>query len=342
MSTPILSPVALTNPAALIAAIPHLLGFHPENSLVLITHVNRRKPRIGIVLRADLPAPSQCHVLATQLMTPVRNAKAIAVSAVVVGGNDNPNDRRLVDAIRSVFAERGIATAHRLWVPHIGRDAPWRCYDDDACRGRLPDPRGTEFAAISVAAGVVTRGSRADLIASLDHDDGIDVAKRAELITMIAEDAELPNTPGAIVAAREKLAVVEKTITAMRTESLKLDNDLVVRLAVALREHRVRDACMDLDVEMTPAAEQLWLALTRMVPEPERAEPACLFAIACYLRGDGAMASIAIECARTADPGHELAAMLGEVLYRAVSPARLREITRRAGRIARLALAGAR
>lgn len=345
MSTPIISPVALTNPAELIAVVPHLLGFHPENSLVLITHVNRKRPRIGIVLRVDLPTPDEHHALARQLLTPTRNASAIAVSVVVVGGAAVPSERTpgrdLVDVIRSVFAECGIVMAHRLWTSRIERDAPWRCYDD-TCRGRLPDPLATEFAAVSVASGVVTRDCRADLIASVAHDDEVEVAKRAELMTMIADATESPSALGVVLAAREKLAVVEDAITAMRTESLKLDNDMVVRLAMALREHRVRDACMTIDAELARSAERLWLALTKLVPAPERAEPACLLAIACYLRGDGAMASIALECARSADPGHELATTLNEVLYRAVPPARLREITRRAGRIARSAIDGAR
>jgi hypothetical protein len=51
MSTAPATRVRLTDPSELIAAVPHLLGFHPRDSLVVIS-LDRR--RLGMTLRADL------------------------------------------------------------------------------------------------------------------------------------------------------------------------------------------------------------------------------------------------------------------------------------------------
>lgn len=48
--------IHVTTPAGLLAAIPHLLGFHPANSLVVIgTRPSSRK--VAVTMRYDLPDP---------------------------------------------------------------------------------------------------------------------------------------------------------------------------------------------------------------------------------------------------------------------------------------------
>ena len=58
------------------------------------------------------------------------------------------------------------------------------------------------------------------------------------------------------------------------------------------------------------AAEQLWAALVRELPDPEAAEPAALLAVSALLRGDGALANVALDRAEQAWPGHRLTRLL--------------------------------
>jgi Domain of unknown function (DUF4192) len=71
------------------------------------------------------------------------------------------------------------------------------------------------------------------------------------------------------------------------------------------------------------AVERLWLALTRSTPAPELASPATLAAFTAYLRGNGALAGIALERALEAWPGHDLATLLSMALETGLPPAAL-------------------
>ena len=81
-----------------------------------------------------------------------------------------------------------------------------------------------------------------------------------------------------------------------------------------------RCAASDLD-----GAEQLWAALTRETPDPEAAEPAALLAACALLRGDGALADIALDRAEQAWPGHRLTRLLRAVWAAGIPPERVRE-----------------
>ena len=94
----------------------------------------------------------------------------------------------------------------------------------------------------------------------------------------------------------------------------------------AARYLEVRDAalarCAASDVD---GAEHLWAALTRETPDPEAAEPAVLLAACALLRGDGALAGIALDRAEQAWPGHRLTRLLRAVWAAGIPPERVRE-----------------
>ena len=74
-------------------------------------------------------------------------------------------------------------------------------------------------------------------------------------------------------------------------------------------------------------AERLWLELTRSCPAPERAEPACLLAFYAYQRGDGGIASIALDAAEEACPGHALGKLLRGALSAGLPPEEMRALS---------------
>ncbi|MGH8890830.1 MAG: DUF4192 family protein, partial [Acidothermaceae bacterium] len=55
--------VRLRTPADLIDAVPYLVGFTPQNSLVMLALHGERK-RLGIVSRVDIPDPRHAAALA--------------------------------------------------------------------------------------------------------------------------------------------------------------------------------------------------------------------------------------------------------------------------------------
>ena len=72
-------------------------------------------------------------------------------------------------------------------------------------------------------------------------------------------------------------------------------------------------------------AEHLWAALVRETPDPEAAEPAALLAACALLRGDGALAGIALDRAEQAWPGHRLSRLLRAVWAAGIPPERVRD-----------------
>jgi uncharacterized protein DUF4192 len=150
------------------------------------------------------------------------------------------------------------------------------------------------------------------------YEDAPDL--RAELIEGIAA------LDAALEAADEVVTAAEALDCPPSVEGDEwLDDERVVALTRALRIPPVRDVAIAMCLGSRPAAaEALWAALTRGTPDPEAAEPAALLALMGLLRGDGALANIALERAEDAWPGHRLAAMLRSLAVVGIRPSELR------------------
>jgi len=94
----------------------------------------------------------------------------------------------------------------------------------------------------------------------------------------------------------------------------------------ALRGPRFRDLALSTCAgPQAAAAEQLWAALARACPGEEAADPAALLAVCALLRGDGALANIALTRAREACPGHRLGAGLSAAIDAGWGPREVRD-----------------
>jgi hypothetical protein len=283
---------------------------------------------LGLTLRTDLVADDEAPRLAKQLLTPISRQRPTSVALVVIGGDGSPDGdlphRALVAAIDDVLTGAGLPVVHAVWTTETTSGAPWRCYDDPLCAGTVADPAISPLAAATVAAGAVTFGSREELAKLLAPENPAALQRRAALLD--AADAEHPMS-ARIVAQR--LAQLTALHRAAATADPKLSDSLVAEVASALCDHRVRDACLPWCTGSdAAAAERLWLALVRATPAPERAEPAALLALTAYLRGDGALASVALEAALCACPHHSLSGLLRAALDGGLPPELLRKIAR--------------
>ncbi|HJP76698.1 MAG TPA: DUF4192 domain-containing protein [Pseudonocardiaceae bacterium] len=326
--------IRITESADLLAAVPHLLGFHPVDSLVVIGMHGREPMSIGLTLRVDLPPPQHYDLLAGQLAMPLAERKTDGVILVIIGGGrdeptTDPPGRPLMAYLEAAFADAGIAVVHRLWTPRIAEGAHWRCYDDIDCGGVLPDPTATPLAAAAVVAGAVTMPNREAVVATLAPEDRNTLARRAKQLDARSRGSE----PGddSVERGIERLTMIRAAIDSAIEAPPILGDEDVLDLMDALADHRVRDACLiQEDEEHRLGAERLWTALVRATPSPERAEPASLLAFYTYLRGDGVLTGIALEQAEKADPGHRLTVLLRESLQSGLPPRHLLKACTRA------------
>ncbi|MEV4314618.1 DUF4192 domain-containing protein [Actinocrispum sp. NPDC049592] len=318
--------VQIKTPGELIAAVPHLLGFVPEESLVICSHRSPLTGELGICVRTDIPPPKDYRALAEQLSVPILRSNAATVTVVIVSQDEGRPPDKLpatgqVEALVGVFAGCGVLVDHSLWTPKITADSPWWCYDAMECSGTVPDPRATELAAMTVAHGATTYRSREEMRATLEPGNSRMLAARSERIAMA-----LRQQPDPAYAQR----LVEAVIADIREGQGGLDEDRIVDLTVALVHEEVRDSCLRPEViELGQAVQDLWLDLTRATPVPYRAEAAGLLAATAFLHGNGPLAGVAIDAALDANRGHRLSKMLRCAMDLGLSPEGFADIVAR-------------
>lgn len=323
--------LSLRSPADLLVVIPFLLGFHPRDSMVVVCLEDGPGPMLGMSARADLPPPDELDECAQQVVHAVRRRRPAAVVLAVVGGGggsggQGPPRRDVVDRLTEEFAEAGIPVRAQAWAAELVAGARWSCYGECGCAGELGDPATTAVAAAAVAAGQVTYADRAGLERLLAPADPSAISRRSALLDVASDASLLDGALSGPAMARRDLAAVRAALAESSAGRLVLGDDDVVRLAVALSDSAVRDACAIFCVgEQAAAAEQLWTALTVATPDPEAAEPATLLAFCALVRGNGALATVALERAQRAWPGHRLSALLQAAIASGLAPDEIEE-----------------
>lgn len=315
----------------LISATPYLLGFTPEDSLVIVA---LRERDLAYVMRVDLSSMSDLRAAADAFLPTAIENKVTAVMFLVVCPREAqpagplPHSD-LIDTCVEAFTSVYIDVADAAWIQACQAGEEWHSYLDSERRGTLPDPSGTAIAAATVAHGLVTHSSRADLAATVRAPAAEDQARRSALVREAA-------------AARVKsraadVQYIKETIAGWPDRKSALTDDEIVRLGLALSDSEVLTACLAYggDPTFSRDAEALWRELTRECPTPWRAEPALLLAFVAYQRGDGGFASIALEEVEKCIPDHGLATLLGHAIAQGMPPAVL---TRLAGEAARDAM----
>lgn len=312
--------VRLTGCADVLTMIPYLLGFTPTESVVLVGLSAGSPRRVRLAVRLDLSA---CDMSTVAQAASVLRANDVATLAVVVVAS-RPDDlaavpfRARVDRVAAVCAAASLSVVSAIWAAELAPGAPWACYLDPACGGRLPDPTASASAAAFTATGAVTFADRDELTELVRPDPPELLARRSAQIVAMAGDC----VPYRVVAD-----AVERA----RAGRFPTDDAELARLALTLARPGCRDRAAALAATDTSgSAETLWLVLTRALPDPYRAEPACLAAIAAAVRGNGALANVAVAAALQASPRHTLARLLDQAMRCGIAPDVLRDLLKTA------------
>ncbi|MCC3311428.1 DUF4192 domain-containing protein [Nocardia africana] len=315
-------------PGEFIAAVPALLGFHPVDSLV-VALLERRPPAdevcIKVVARHDLHiGKKQLTAVVTRLADVAANENASAVLVLVIDSTARPasapHDRHThaVDILDRALTARGVVLASAWATRVIDAGAPWWSLLDATESGVVPDPDASALAATFVVAGHPIRRSRGELTRLIEPDPSL----AAQVGALLSDDAGL-RTQRASSEITATVATVIEHVDALAAGSGPTPADMA-SLAMALRTAAVRHCMLGLaGTARLDAAERLWALLTRSLPDPDRAHPAALLAFSAYHRGDGVLASIALDAALAADPQHRFARSLDAALRHGTSPPRL-------------------
>ena len=313
----------LNRPGVLIAALPAVLGFVPEKSLVLVT-IDRGE--MGCVMRVDL-SDELVHSLGhiAEVAASAKPDSAIAVVIDEEGANCrmcNDEHRELAGLLATALADRGIELLAAHVVDRVAAGGRWHCADGCGNAGTIDDPSASPMAVAAVLDGRRLYARRAELqgvIAVIDP-------ARADALAEVIEGCKPDTVERSDDAAR---ADVEAAIAAAArvADAAVLGDDELARLAWALTDLRVRDTLYALAVgENAGQAESLWAVLSRTLPEPWRVEALVLLAFSAYAHGDGPLAGVSLEAALRGDPTHRMAGMLDTALQSGLRPEQIRDL----------------
>jgi Domain of unknown function (DUF4192) len=294
-------------PEDLLAAVPVVLGFYPEQSLVMLTF--GAGPTFHA--RVDLPPPADEEALYETVDAVLGPSRFHAVEhvAFLVYTADPVAAARLAAALVPAFAAEGISVVDVLRV----HESRW-------CR--VPLPAGAEettpalfrwsahpFAAHAVFEGRVTLASRDELRRTVTRD--AETHARWEVLV-----SSLPE-PGRGDDERA-LALVAGWVGS----GAEPDDAGAARVLGVVARVDVRDAAL-YTVTQQSARDHLrvWSALLRGAPDAQVPDTAAVAAFCAWQAGDGALAWCALDRCFEVEPDHRLGGCLAECLSRAVPPA---------------------
>jgi hypothetical protein len=320
-------PVRVDSPEALLSVVPHLLGFVPEASFVVIGIDPEPPSRVRVTLRYDLPDPPGLGV-AAQVAAHAVGILGSQGSAAVVAVGYGP--AALVDpvaaATRDAAGAAGICLREFLRFEH-GRYWSYLCGEEDCCpaAGVPFDPRA--HPAVAHATVLPGRAAVAARIAPLGGSAAQSMHQatgRAERhVTQLLGQARRSGRLGSVrhLIAAEGLATVSSLVATYRAGGRFTTDFQLARLTVALRDLRVRDdAWARMDPAHRDAHRRLWIDVTRRAQPGYVAAPAALLAFVAWQSGDGALANVALDRALADDPGYSMALLLRQVITAGAPP----------------------
>lgn len=318
----------LNRPGVLIAALPAVLGFVPEKSLVLVT-VDRGE--MGCVMRVDLS--SEISESVDHIAEVAASANPDGAIAVVVDAEGascrmcNDEYRELATELSNRLSEWGIELLAAHVVDRVAAGGRWHCVDGCGSAGTVDDPSASPLAVAAVLDGRRLYARRAELQEVIAVADPVRCEALAASIGHV--DAGRPDSEARIdieaaIAAAARMADGER-----------LEDDILARLARALTDPRVRDTLYALAVgENAGQAEALWAELSRSLPDAWRVEALVLLAFSAYVRGDGPLAGVSLDAALRCDETHRMAGMLDTALQSGIRPEKIRELATTGYRLA--------
>jgi hypothetical protein len=306
MTTTALPTLTAKTPEDVLAAVPLVLGFVPEESVVMLTS--------GAVhpfhARLDLPLTAgERREAAESLLGPARRHGVERVLFVMYAADAGPA-RACARTLVHRFRRAGVDVADVLrcaggrWFP-LSLDG-----SEPDGPGTPYDVTGHLFTAQAVAAGRVTRGSRGELAATVAADP----LRRDAVSAQVGEVRRSGR-------ADDPAAWLPELVVRLVEDGTLPDPPTAARLLLALAEPAGRDVAM---ADLTRESAERWLplfsALVRAAPRELVAPAASVLGFLAWLSGDGALAWCALDRAAEGDPPCTLATAVADALELALPP----------------------
>ncbi|GIE87207.1 DUF4192 domain-containing protein [Actinoplanes regularis] len=311
--------LVIRNPAELVAVVPFVMGYHPNDCVAMIGLAGAR---VEFAACHDLPPPDWTEADADEAAGAVADAVARQESRLVAVIGYGSSARVTPAVLRSAQAvrTRGLEVLDAIRVSD-GRWWSYFCSDKSCCpaAGTPCLPGDSVIAAEATFRGQVALPSRRELTAQVAAVSG---ARRAEM-TRATERARRRFTDllaGDLTAEQYGRLVRQNGKAAVRAAEKcyrsggALSPDEIAWLGVLLVDRSVEDYALDRAVGGNEWRIRLWTDVLRQVEPAYVAPPACLLGLTAWRVGKGALARVAVDRALAEEPRHRLAGMLHSVL----------------------------
>ncbi|MDQ0751749.1 hypothetical protein QF034_005980 [Streptomyces africanus] len=357
--------VTLRTPAELADALPYLLGYRPEDSIVLVAlHDRDGRGRFGGRARLGIPAnaddwPSAARQLAHGLVTGSERRGARPDSMVAFlcqepekGESGRQVMERLRPLAHSLRVECGSLDVTVVEALCISDGRYWSfCCDNAVCCPPEGAPMGlpgtSVLAAAATYAGIQVRGTlrelRARLLpwenaAALEQESALDSASLA-LVPRILDDAgradvadETLRLAGHILDRFAGAQPVSGMLLADLRDDELLAHDEAARLILGLQDRATRDRAAEwMEGDEAGLALRLWRSLARRCVGPygeHAAAPLTLAGWVAWSTGDELEAREALAMALGADPDYLFARLLHQACNEGLDPESIRSCLR--------------
>jgi Domain of unknown function (DUF4192) len=293
----------------LLAIIPYLVGFHPDESIVVVFI---KSGRIGLTARMDLPPVSAADELVEQIDYIAKRQGTHALAIVAYSRASLPTHRLLTR-----FMDR--LGKHELTdVLYVGHGRWWSltCAEDCCPLSGTPFDLGSHpVSAAAVFAGLGTLANRQELAASISGPPEAELPRLQELADSLLADLE--DSQDQTAAAR----LTARLVDSATSDPGVLDERTCLLLGLLVTDVHIRDLAWAL-ISPTNAEElvRLWGGVVAHVPPTLAAAPLCLLGIAAWVEGSGALLNCCCERLAHVDPSYSMGRLLCEISAQALPP----------------------
>jgi hypothetical protein len=296
----------------MLAGLPFLLGFHPENSFVILV---LDRSRVQVTARVDLDAPPAALAAKFTAVCAEHGGDALAIIAYA---SDEPTGRAaldgLLDELGPVPVSEAIVTDGSQW---------WSALCGDPCcpsEGTPYDVTSHPVAAEAVLAGAAPLPNRTALAEMVQGPTGAEraVAEGAfETALYAIAELHLQERSDRMALMVENYCLHERALTPAECAELAvLAYDVHVR-DIAAERIRTDDAATHVE---------LWRQVVRQAVEPFECAPLCLLGLAGWVAGRGALQVVCMERVEQINPDYSLLHVLEEINTRCLPPSLWGEI----------------
>ena len=300
----------LTSPHDLLAAIPFLIGYHPQDSLVLVA---LKDEAVGMAMRVDMPVGVSAEgydLLASHFL---RDGADGAFIVAYVGASAVDPENVLINT-SAALVRAGIDIKESLIVRN-NRFRSMICSDLACCPpegSAIPDLGSSRIAAEHVIAGHPMPFENVDglvqSIAALPSSFESVWADEVQAFWVSSDSEEIQELQ------RDGATAIIDLVGEYREGRGAEDRELAARVIGRLSDIQVRDFALGSHTdESADYYWAMWRDLLRIAPRGFVAPIACLFAAMAYERGEGALAHKGLDRGLGDDDQYSLAHLLRRV-----------------------------